>query len=64
MAGKPAAQAPKKKRAAAQVRTALTRSNRLLDSLRQRAESQQAVVATEDVDHDPDIGRIVPIDGC
>lgn len=64
MAAKAAAQAPKKKRTAAQVRTALARSNSLLESLRQRAESQQAVVVSEDVELDPDIGRIVPIDGC
>lgn len=64
MARKAAAQAPKKKRAAPQVRTALARSTRVIESLRQRAESQQAVLVSEEVAHDPDIGRIVPIDGC
>lgn len=64
MAAKASTQTPKKKRTAAQVRTALARSNRLLELLRQRAEPPQAVVVSEDVEHDPDIGRIVPIDGC
>lgn len=67
MAGKPAAQAPKKKRTAAQVRTALARSNQVLEALRQRQEAQDAresqLAAVAD-EHDPDINRIVPVEGC
>lgn len=67
MAAKASTQAPKKKRTAAQVRTALARSNQVLEALRQRQqaqetrESQAAAVADE---HDPDINRIVPVEGC
>lgn len=67
MARKATAQAPKKKRTAAQVRTALARSNHVLESLRQRQgtqearEIQAAAVADE---HDPDTNRIVPVEGC
>ena len=67
MAGKAAAQAPKKKRTAAQVRTALARSNQVLEALRQRQEAQDAresqLAAVAD-EHDPDINRIVPVEGC
>jgi len=67
MARKVAAQAPKKKRTAAQVRTALARSNQVLEALRQRQEAQDAresqLAAVAD-EHDPDINRIVPVEGC
>jgi hypothetical protein len=67
MARKAAAQAPKKKRTAAQVRTALARSNQVLEALRQRQEAQDAresqLAAVAD-EHDPDINRIVPVEGC
>jgi len=67
MAGKAAAQAPKKKRTAAQVRTALARSNQVLEALRQRQEAQEtreSEVAAAAEEHDPDINRIVPVEGC
>jgi hypothetical protein len=67
MAGKAAAHAPKKKRTAAQVRTAVARSNRVLESLRQWQEAQEAresQLAAAAEEHDPDINRIVPVEGC
>lgn len=67
MARKAAAQAPKKKRTAGEVRTALARSSQVLESLRQRQEAQDAresQVAVAADEHDPDINRIVPVEGC
>ena len=67
MARRATAQAPKKKRTAAQVRTVLARSNQVLEALRQRQEAQEAresqAAAVAD-EHDPDINRIVPVEGC
>ncbi|PKH71818.1 hypothetical protein CXF96_16660 [Stenotrophomonas sp. Betaine-02u-21] len=67
MARKAAAQAPKKKRTAAQVCTALARSNQVIEALRQRQEAQEAresLAAAVADEHDPDINRIVPVEGC
>lgn len=67
MPRKAAAQPPKKKRTAAQIRTALVRSNQVLEALRQRQEAQEtreSQVAAAADEHDPDINRIVPVEGC
>ena len=46
------------------VRRALVRSDTVLARLRERAEQSAPPVQVEAIEHDPDINRIVPVEGC